>query len=107
MSPAPERVKDAGTPRDAQGCARARGLRREPRRWNTRFASWITRVGVTRLCVDLSRRGQPVTPNAIYQWVAGVTTPRPSRAAAIVELSAGELGMADVYAQRRAEAERT
>jgi hypothetical protein len=75
-------------------------LRREPRRWRTSFGRWVTSFGVTRLAVELSGAGQPVTRHAIYQWVAGVTAPRPERAVRIVELSRGLVHLADIYRQR-------
>jgi len=75
-------------------------LLREPRRWRTSFGRWVMSYGVTRLTVDLSGRGQPVTRQAVYQWVAGVTAPRPDRAMRIVELSAGAVGLSDIYEQR-------
>ena len=75
-------------------------LIREPRRWRTSFGRWVMSYGVTRLTCDLSRRGQPVTAQAVYQWVAGVTAPRPERAMRIVELSAGAVALGDIYQQR-------
>jgi hypothetical protein len=75
-------------------------LRREPRRWRTQFGRWVTSYGVSRLAVELSGAGHPVTRHAIYQWVAGVTAPRPGRALAIVQLSRGEVAMGDIYRQR-------
>lgn len=75
-------------------------MRRAPRRWTTPLGRWVTGYGVTRLARDLSHRGQPVTTHAVYQWIAGVTAPRPDRAVAIVELSSGAVGIADIYAQR-------
>ena len=75
-------------------------LRRDPRRWRTSFGRWVHTYGVGRLCDQLTRAGQPVTPHAVYQWVGGRTTPRPDRASAIVRLSRGEVSVSAIYGQR-------
>ena len=77
-------------------------MRREPRRWRTSFGRWVMTFGVTRLTNELSGRGQSVTGQAVYQWIAGVTAPRPDRALQIVELSGGAVGLSDIYRQRTA-----
>ncbi len=75
-------------------------MRRDPRRWRTSFGRWVNHYGVSRLCADLSRAGQPVTPHAVYHWVGGRTMPRPERAIAIVRLSRGAVGIGAIYGQR-------
>lgn len=73
---------------------------REPSRWETHFGAWVCSVGVSNLAGMMEAAGQPVTPFAIHKWVAGERVPRHDRVVAMVELSAGQLSMADVYAQR-------
>lgn len=75
-------------------------LRPEPRRWRTPLGRWVSGYGVSRLAADLSRHGQPVTPQAVYHWLSGRHAPRPGYAAVIVELSQRSVTLADVYAQR-------
>jgi len=81
----------------------ARTLRsREYRRWRTRFGSWIGDFGVSRIVIELGRSPDTaVTPQAVYGWLAGETSPLPSRAQALVELSQGSLTMDAIYAHRQ------
>jgi DNA-binding transcriptional regulator YdaS (Cro superfamily) len=55
-------------------------------------------VGVQRITSELSRAGEPVTPGAVYQWISGQRAPRAGRAVALVRLSAGAIGLGDIYA---------
>lgn len=71
-----------------------------PLRWNTRFGRWVSRYRVSRLTVDLAARGVPVTPHAVYDWIAARRAPRPTCAAAIVEISGGKLSFDDIYRHR-------
>lgn len=75
-------------------------MRRERRRWRTRFGSWVDRVGVSTLTERLRSAGHPVTRKAVYNWLAGEHAPRPACAAAIVSISRGRVGLADVYGHR-------
>lgn len=70
------------------------------RRWQTTFGHWVSAYGVSRLAHALTARGEPATPKAIYNWVAGTCQPRASRALAIVEISAGAVSLSDVCAHR-------
>lgn len=81
-------------------------MRREPRRWRTRFGSWVGSVGVERLTLELCSAGQTVTPKAVYNWLAGEHAPRPHCAAAMVQISRGRIGLADVYRHREVIARR-
>jgi hypothetical protein len=75
-------------------------MRRDQRRWRTRFGSWVGRVGVPVLTEKLRSAGQPVTSKAVYNWLAGDHAPRPACADAIVAISRGRVGLADVYRHR-------
>jgi hypothetical protein len=75
-------------------------MRRDPRRWRTRFGRFVGSVGVERLTVQLRSAGQPVTHKAVYNWLAGDHAPRPGYAAALVQISRGRIGIADVYRHR-------
>jgi transcriptional regulator with XRE-family HTH domain len=67
-------------------------------RWNTRFGQFVIEIGV----LELARRLH-VEPAAVYQWIAGFTTPRAPTLCSIVVMSK-TLGMPlevlDIYAQR-------
>lgn len=75
-------------------------MRREPRRWRTRFGSWVRGYGVHRLAQGLRDAGQPVTETAIYNWLGGRHVPRADSAIAIVSLSRGRVQVADVLRHR-------
>lgn len=75
-------------------------MRREPRRWRTSFGRFVRSVGVERLTIQLRSAGQPITRNAVYNWLAGDHAPRPEAAAAIVRLSRGRLQLAEIYRHR-------
>lgn len=76
-------------------------MRREPRRWRTRFGSFVARVGVPTLTQRLHSVGQPLTHKAVYNWLAGISSPRPETAEAMVTIARGAIRVADVYAHRR------
>jgi len=44
--------------------------------------------------------GVPVTPGAVYGWLAGRASPRPYHAVTLVRLSRGTLALDDVYSHR-------
>jgi len=75
-------------------------MRREPQRWRTRFGRWIHQVGVREVTAHLRAAGHPVTPHAVYGWVAGQRQPRPDVAAILTGISGGAVRLEDVYAQR-------
>lgn len=70
------------------------------RRWSTPFGSFVSAFGVRRLTLKLGERGQPVTPKAVHEWLAGRSAPTPARAVEIVTLSAGSVTLMDVYQHR-------
>lgn len=65
-------------------------------RWCTIFGQWIQDFGVDRVSTEIQ-----VSPNAVYEWVAGRTAPSPDRAQELVRLSGGSLSLEDVYRHRR------
>lgn len=73
---------------------------REPRRWRTRFGSWVRAYTVPRLTRDLVDLGQPITQKAVYEWLAGRVAPHPDRAMAITRISGGRVSLQDVYRHR-------
>lgn len=75
-------------------------MHREPRRWRTHFGSWVRAYTVPRLTRELHDLGQPVTPNAVYGWLAGRIAPHPERALAITRISSGVLSLQDIYRHR-------
>ena len=75
-------------------------MHREPRRWRTQFGSWVRAYTVPRLTRELQDLGQPVTPNAVYGWLAGRIAPAPARALAIARISEGRVSLVDVYRHR-------
>lgn len=75
-------------------------LRRDAR-WRTRFGSWVRRFGVRRLTAELG-----VTDQAVYQWIAGRSTPRFSTAQQLLRISAGEIRIQDIHAHREGRCER-
>lgn len=79
---------------------------REPLRWRTHFGQWVADVTPGAICAQLRAAGTPVTPGAVYKWVAAERVPRPDVALQLVEISGGAISLADVYVQR-AEVART
>ena len=75
-------------------------MHREPRRWRTYFGSWVRAYTVPRLTRELQTLGHPVTPNAVYEWLAGRVAPHPDRALAIARLSSGQVSLQDIYQHR-------
>lgn len=76
-------------------------MHREPRRWRTQFGSWVRAYTVPRPDPRTSGSlGQPVTPNAIYGWLAGRIAPHPERALAITRISSGRVSLQDIYQDR-------
>lgn len=71
-----------------------------PARWRTHFGQWVSAYGVRRLTSQLTSAGRPVTEQAVYQWVAGTTVPRPEHAIVIVQASCGQVSLDDVYRHR-------
>lgn len=70
-------------------------------RYRTRFGSWVSRTTVPLICQNLSTDPETrVKPEAVYQWLAGVTEPRPHRALALVAMSKGEISLDVIYAHR-------
>ena len=66
-------------------------------RWQTNFAQLVRSYGVARLARDMD-----ITQFAIYQWVRGLTTPRPANAVIIIVLlrQVGDLTLEDIYQHR-------
>lgn len=75
-------------------------MRRIPSRWRTPFGRFVESVGVEHLVQALGAAGQPVTRNAVYNWLSGDRVPRPDRAAQLVRLSHGALTFEHVYEHR-------
>jgi len=76
--------------------------RRALPRWSTRFGKVVREIGVPQIAKALaSDPDLRVTKTAIYDWIAGGTTPRPDRARAIVKLSRGKLDLDAIYSHRR------
>lgn len=57
-----------------------------------KFADWANRFGRANLARECG-----VTWSAVYCWTIGTTKPKPDNANKIVELSAGELSLSDIY----------
>jgi hypothetical protein len=75
-------------------------FRRDEPRWRTRFGSWVGQVTVQAIVAQLGEaEATRVTPNAVYQWLAG-HSPSPTRAGALVRLSRGQLTYEAIYAHR-------
>lgn len=72
-------------------------MKRVPRRWGSRFGSFVGEFTVERLTQELHGRGVPVTRSAIYKWIAGRALPRPDAANAIVSVSGGRVQLSDIY----------
>jgi len=82
-------------------------MRRCTARWRTSFGRFVADVGVSRLTTQLRSLGEPITEKAVYNWLAGAHAPRPGCATALVRISRGRIGLADVYRHRREVGERT
>lgn len=66
-------------------------MRREPRRWSTRFGSWAGGYGVRRIAEEVG-----VSRWTVYDWIRG-SRPVPERRAHTIEsLSAGTITTVDV-----------
>jgi hypothetical protein len=72
-------------------------MQRDPRRWQTSFGRYVARRGVPWVVGQLEAEGLPVTPFAVYHWVAADTAPRPTFARALVRTSGGALTLDDIY----------
>ncbi len=71
---------------------------RESNRWESRFGRFIQSYGVAHLATELE-----IQPGAIYQWIRGITAPRPAYAAAIRDLAHGSgfrLSLDEIYGHR-------
>lgn len=69
--------------------------------WQTTFGRWVGDIGVPGIVLAL--KPDPdlrVTPNCVYQWLLG-HQPRPARAQALVDMSAGQLTLDAVYGHIR------
>jgi hypothetical protein len=75
-------------------------MQRDPRRWQTPFGRYVARRGVSWVVDRLEAEGLPVTPFAVYHWVAADTAPRQSFARAMVRTSDGALTLGDIYGHR-------
>jgi len=75
--------------------------KRVPSRWETEFGRWVADFGVPRIVKALARDPDlRVTNQAVYEWLQG-HPPRPARAMALVELSAGQLTLEAIYEHGR------
>lgn len=73
------------------------GRRKSGTRWRTKFGRWVADYGVSEIVRALSRDPDlKVTKHAVYEWLRG-HAPRPARAAALVRLSGGRIGLDDIY----------
>lgn len=72
-------------------------MRRVPRRWRTPLGRWLVDFGVRRLADELRAAGHPITPNAVYKWVAGDVAPRPAHARVISRVSRGRVPIESIY----------
>ncbi len=70
-------------------------------RWMTPLGRFVSEFTVRRLCAEFSARGEPVTPTAVEQWLAGRTMPRPRHAQILVMASGGTLTLDDIWAHSR------
>jgi hypothetical protein len=77
-------------------------MRREPRRWRTKFGRWVRQMGVPAISSKLHAAGYPVTHQAVYGWLAGRVVPRTDAARALITISDGALHLEDLCAQRKA-----
>ena len=75
-------------------------MQRDRRRWQTPFGRYVARRGVSWVVGRLEAEGLPVTPFAVYHWVAADTAPRPPFARAMVRTSDGALTLGDIYGHR-------
>ena len=77
-------------------------MRRDPRRWSTRFGRWSSSYGVSRMAADISSRAPfPVTASAVFKWIAGHHVPREYYMTQIIELSDGVVQQHDVLEHQR------
>ena len=63
-------------------------------------AAGSTAYGTQRLVTALHACGHPLTPNTVYNWLAGVSVPRVETAAVIARLSRGRVRPADIIEHR-------
>ncbi len=75
-------------------------MQRDPRRWQTPFGRYVASRGVSWVVGRLEAEGLGVIPQTVYSWVAGIKSPRPPLARAIVRASGGALTLNDVYGHR-------
>ena len=68
-------------------------MKRERRRWRTPIGRWMDGYQITRLARELEERGAPVTKNAIYQWLAGRTTPASRVRLALSKIEGGRVAL--------------
>lgn len=71
-------------------------MNRKPDRWRTPLGRWVASYTIPRLTRELAQRGSPVTPKAVYSWVAGRTRPRLPVALTVVRLSEGSVSLDDI-----------
>jgi len=69
-------------------------------RWCLGIGTYVAHRGATRVALDLSGAGHPVTRQAVYSWARGQRLPRPSIGRALIETSDGALSFADLYGRR-------
>jgi hypothetical protein len=69
-------------------------------RWTTHFGSWVASVSVFKVQEALTSQGHPVTEQAVYNWLAGATTPRIAHAVALVRMSEGRISLDDIVRHR-------
>ena len=65
-------------------------------RWGTRLGRWVGRCGVPSVVRQLRAAGHPISRQAVYGWVSGRHSPRPTVMRTLVELSAGQVRYADL-----------
>jgi hypothetical protein len=69
--------------------------RSEDKRWDSKFARFISQYGVELLSARLR-----ITPSAVYHWLHGVNSPHPATAQAIQRLAKRRrvnLSLDDIY----------
>jgi hypothetical protein len=65
-------------------------------RRGTRFAGWVSSVGVPWVLDGLRGHGTPVARQTVYLWLAGARVPTLTHAASLVQISGGAITFQDL-----------
>jgi hypothetical protein len=68
----------------------------ERARRGTRFAGWVSSVGVSWVLDGLREQGTPVAHQTVYRWLSGSRVPTLIHAASLVTLSGGTVTVQDL-----------